>query len=152
MKLTTYDLEKLTKPARALLAKLVGCQAATLFLEDAEGREVVLHARHRGPKVLIKAWSGTVGYRVVDLARPFANERFISLAVRCLAAVTAETEREYRARHAGELRARACAESRLEEAMRARLARRDERRDRERAERARKPRFFERLLRYVHLL
>lgn len=144
MNLTIDDLDKLQVPARALLRKLVGQTAATLFLADLEGNDFVLHARHRNGKILVKAWSSTARC-IGAIAKPYRDECFVALAVRCLAKVTAGTENARR-----ELLGRE--DAGLERAMRDRLARRDLERARERAGRVKPPSIFARLLQRVHLL
>ena len=128
------------KTAYELQAALVGKTAATLFLADTLGNEVVVHARHRRSKLLVKAW-GLGGSFHRRLAKPVATDVFVATVARALAKV----ERTSNARF-GVLLARE--EARLEAGMQARLARRDRERERLRLEReAARPRsLLERLV------
>jgi hypothetical protein len=128
------------KTAYELQAALVGKTAATLFLADTLGNEVVVHARHRRSKLLVKVW-GLGGSFHRRLAKPVATDVFVATVARALAKV----ERASNARF-GVLLARE--EARLEAGMQERLARRDRERERLRLEReAARPRsLLERLV------
>src|SRR5439155_497207 len=65
-----------------LLAKLVGERAVTLFLADLEGYELVLHARHRRSKILIKAWTSTIRWKAV-LPVGYRAEQFVETVAQC---------------------------------------------------------------------